>query len=270
MKPYYDDGRAVIYHGDCAEVLPLVPDVDAVVTSPPYNIGGAPWLHLGHWKQGDSAGGRSKWKNGSDAGAGIQYDAHEDALPWPDYVAWQRRILSALMLKAPVVFYNHKPRVIGGRLWTPLELVPNDVPLRQIVVWARPGGLNFNPTAFVPTHEWILVLAREDWRLKSKAASGLGDVWSMAPERNPHPAPFPEGLPARAIDASGARSVLDPFCGSGTTLIAAKRAGCSAIGIEKSERYCEMAARRLSQEVLFSVGDTTAAEFAEILPLGEG
>jgi DNA modification methylase len=250
VKPYYEQSGVTIYHGDCRDVAPTLAMFDAVITSPPYNLGASPWPHLGHWKPGDSAGGRSKWKNGSDAGAGIQYAEHQDAMPWAEYVEWQRDILTMLAAKAPVVFYNHKPRVIGGRLWTPLELIPDTVTLRQIVIWARPGGLNFNQTAFVPTHEWVMVLAREEWRLKSKGASGLGDVWEMAPERNPHPAPFPEALPSRALDASGAMSVLDPFSGSGTTLVAAKRLGRKAVGIEVSERYCEMAAHRLSQATL--------------------
>lgn len=83
------------------------------------------------------------------------------------------------------------------------------------------------------------------WR--SKGASGLGDVWEVAQEQSPHPAPFPIGIPARAIETTAPGLVLDPFAGSGTTLRAAKDAGVKAIGIEKSERYCEMAAERLSQ-----------------------
>ena len=66
-----------------------------------------------------------------------------------------------------------------------------------------------------------------------------------------HPAPFPESLPLRAIDSCGARSVLDPFAGSGTTLVAAKRLGIPAIGIELSRRYCDAAVRRLAQDALF-------------------
>jgi site-specific DNA-methyltransferase (adenine-specific) len=255
MRPYYEQDGITIYHGDCRDVLPCLGEVGLVVTSPPYNLGASPWPHLGHWKPGDAAGGRSKWRNGSDAGGGIQYGAHVDAMPWAEYVEMQRAVISACwrnLHSAGAIFYNHKPRPIGGRLWTPFELIPPDVQVRQIVIWKRPGGLNFNPTAFVPTHEWVMVLAKPDYRLRSKGVSGLGDVWEMTPESNPHPAPFPQGLPERAIDASPDRGpVLDPFMGSGTTLVVAKLRGRQAIGIDVDERYCAMAAERLAQGALF-------------------
>lgn len=253
MTPFYDEDGITIYHGDCADVLPALSGIDLIVTSPPYNLGASPWPHLGNWKPGDSPGGKSKWRNGSDGSGGVTYETHDDTLPWPEYVGWQRYILRLCwnsLAASGAIFYNHKPRVIGGRLWTPFELNP-DLPLRQIVIWARAGGLNYNPTAYVPTHEWVMIFAKEPWRLRSKSASGLGDVWRIPQERNPdHPAPFPLRLPATAIETTGPCVVLDPFMGIGTTLRAAKHAGVRAIGIEKSERYCEIAVQRLAQGVL--------------------
>jgi site-specific DNA-methyltransferase (adenine-specific) len=258
MQPYYHDESAgiTLYCGRAEDVLPTLPagTVDLVFTSPPYNMGSSPWPHLGNWKPGDSAGGKSKWRNGSDASGGVTYESHDDDMPWPEYVAWQRSILSECwrtLTDTGAIFYNHKPRVIGAKLWLPLELNPG-LPMRQIVIWARAGGMNFNPTAYVPTHEWIIVLAKEAFRLRTKAASGAGDVWYVPQEPNPHPAPFPPALPARAISTCAPRLVLDPFAGSGSTLRAAKDAGVRAIGIEKSERYCEMIVDRLRQEVLFA------------------
>ena len=67
---------------------------------------------------------------------------------------------------------------------------------------------------------------------------------------NEHPAPFPLSLPLKAISATTATTVLDPFMGSGTTLRAAKDLNRKAIGIELSERYCEVAAKRLAQGTL--------------------
>lgn len=263
-KPYYDKDGITIYNADERDVLPrlLNRKFDLVVTSPPYNLGGEPWPHLGNWKAGDSAGGKSKWRNGSDAASGIQYGEHDDSMPWDQYTNWQRRSIAMLwecISDEGAIFYNHKPRVIGGRLWTPQDLLPMNVILRQIIVWARPGGLNFNPTAYVPTYEWIMVLAKADWRLKSRGASGVGDVWRLNPDSNPHPAPFPVGLPRRAIETTSAKSVLDCYCGSGTTLVAAKEAGVTAVGIEKDESYCEMAVKRLRQGV-FAFSDTEGSD----------
>lgn len=251
--PYYQDDAITIYHGDCREVLPLMPMVDLVFTSPPYNLAASPWPHLGHWKPGDSVGGKSKWRNGSDASGGVHYESHDDGMAWPEYVSWQRAVLALCWERLAddgAIFYNHKPRVIGGKLWLPLELT-DGLPLRQIVIWARAGGMNFNPTAYVPTHEWVMMLAKPDWRLRDKAASGAGDVWRIPQElNNDHPAPFPVALPRTAIETTSARMILDPFMGSGTTLRAAKDLGRKAIGIEIEERYCEVAANRMAQLVL--------------------
>lgn len=248
MKPYYDSGGIRIFHGDCLEILPSLPLADLIFTSPPYNLGGRPWPHLGNWKQGDSPGGKSKWRNGSDGSGGVTYSAHRDAMPHSEYVNWQRSVLCTCwnsLHPSGAIFYNHKPRVIGGKLWLPLELNPN-LPLRQIVIWKRAGGMNFNPTAYVPTHEWIMVFARESWRLRDKSASGAGDVWYVPqkPDKE-HPAPFPIALPVTAIETTKSHVVVDPFCGTGTTLQAAKKLQRIAYGIEIDERYCEVAARRL-------------------------
>lgn len=243
-------GRVTLYHADNLTVLPHL-RADLVVTSPPYNLGGRPWAHLGHWKAGDLTGGKCKWKSGCDAN-GVEYGTHQDAMPWPDYVEWQRETLRMLwncIGDAGAIYYNHKPRLIGTKLWTPLELIPEGVTLRQIITWARPGGVNYNMTGFVPTKEWVLLLAKEGFRLKSRGVSGLGDVWRMNPEKNPHPAPFPLELPAKAIEASPCNVVLDPYMGSGTTGIAAIRAGKNFVGIEKDAAHYAHALDRIQREL---------------------
>ena len=241
-------GTCRMIHDDYAKALQDIAAFDLVVTSPPYNLGSSPWPHLGHWKPGDGAGGKSKWRNGSDASNGVQYQSHADTMPWPVYVQWQRQTLSALWELLPshgAIFYNHKPRVIGGQLWTPLELVPPEVIVRQIVILSRPGGMNFNPTAFVPTHEWLMVLAKPEFRLKSKGVSGFGDVWPMVPDVNPHPAPFPVALPMRILEATRATHVLDPFAGSFTTGVAAMRSGVAFTGCEIDEGYWKDGCQRI-------------------------
>ena len=258
-------GNATLYFGDCRDVLPALDPVDLVVTSPPYNLGAMPWAPLGHWRPGvkSGSGGQAKWKGGAASGDGVAYGTHSDTLPWPEYEVWQQTVLSLIWSRLSAcgaIFYNHKPRVVGSKLWTPLALLPDEVELRQIITWARPGGMNYSPAAFVPTCEWIMLLAKPAFRLKSKGVSGLGDVWSMQPEKNEHPAPFPIELPAKAIEATADGVVLDPFMGSGTTGVASVRAGRRFIGIEIDPRYFDMARRRIEVEQQQSDMFSKAAE----------
>lgn len=244
MIPYYSDDLTTLYLGDCLEVLPLLPLSDLIFTSPPYNLG----VSSGGGIKGGIGSG--KW---SRAALADGYDDHDDAMIPDEYRAWQRAFLTTAwkaLNPAGAIFYNHKPRIQAGVLETPLDFNPG-LPVRQIIIWARAGGFNFSPTFFMPTHEWIVVFAQPAWRLKSKEASGAGDVWRVPQEAGDHPAPFPSGLPARAIEATAPELVVDPFAGSGSTLVAAKAAGVRSIGIEKSERYCAMAVKRLAQGSLF-------------------
>ena len=252
MTPYYADELVTLYHGDCEEVLPHVPPADLIFTSPPYNMQVTTGGGFGHYSDGsrwNSRGGGGKWTGGALAEG---YDGHDDGLPLPEYEDWQRRVLKLCwdaLSDTGAIFYNHKPRP-QRTLWLPLRVNP-DLPLRQIITWVRAGGVNFTQTHYLPTYEWIMVLAKDGWRIKSRGAAGVSDVWRVAQESGTeHPAPFPVGLPLRAIESAAPSLVIDPFVGSGTTLVAAKRLGVKAIGIDKSERYCEMAVRRLAQGAL--------------------
>lgn len=244
MQPYYSEAGIKIYHGDCREVLPSLPSesVDMVFTSPPYNLRNGNNFHMGH-------------KGSTRPGAALAngYLSHSDDLPYQDYVRWQRGVLGEcwrVLTPTGAIFYNHKPRVQFKVVQLPLALNP-DLPLRQIIIWLSSGGVNYSESHYMPAHEWILLFAKEGFSLRDRSASGVGDVWRIAPEINSkHPAAFPLGLPRRAIETTEARMILDPFMGSGTTLRAAKDLGRKAIGIEIEERYCEIAANRLRQEVL--------------------
>ena len=242
MTPYYDQDGITIYHARCEDVLPTLTDVDLFFTSPPYNLGttngGASGMHAGSLAAKSLAGG---------------YATYDDTMPQDEYDAWQRMVVLMMwrsLSTQGAIFYNHKPRPQNGRMLLPTEYGAG-LPLRQIITWDRETGMNFSRRFFLPKQEWIVVWAKNDWQLVHKTASQVGDVWRVRPEQaDDHPAPFPVGLPARAIDATHPRLVVDPFMGSGTTLRAAKNAGRKAIGIELDERYCEGAARRLSQQTL--------------------
>jgi len=233
VKPYYSDDAVTIYHGRWEDVLPTLEPVDVVFTSPPYN-------------RGDMSGGLANLSGG--------YEDHSDVMDPADYEAWQKRFLLAAWAKLTedgAIFYNHSPRVQDGEAWLPLTLNPG-LPLRQIIVWDRSIGANWSPSFFLPIHEWIMLFAKPGFRLSSRSASNAGDVWHVPPERDRigHPAPFPVKLPTIPLAAIAPGVVLDPFMGSGSTLRAAKDCGHRAIGVDVTERYCEIAAKRMAQEVL--------------------
>lgn len=213
--------------------------IDLVITSPPYNLRRSTGNGLS-----DGRGG--KWKN---AALMKGYAKHSDNMPYDEYVAWQRSVLSeAMRLLKPngAIFYNHKWRVQKGLIQDRHEIVEG-FPVRQIIIWKRKGGINFNRGYFLPTYEVIYMIAKPDFKLR-KGASSLGDVWEIAQERsNPHPAPFPLEIPRRIISSTDAQIVLDPFVGSGTTAIAARELDRNYIGIDIAEEYCKMALDRLAR-----------------------
>jgi len=232
--------RNKIICGDAVEVMLDIPDgsVDLVVTSPPYNLKNS----TGNGMK-DGRGG--KWKNAELLNG---YATYNDNMPHKQYVAWQRRCLSEMLRIVPddgAVFYNHKWRVQGGLLQDRADIV-GGFPVRQIIIWQRKGGINFNAGYFLPTYEVIYLIAKPDFKLAPKA-NALGDVWEFAQEMdNRHPAPYPIALIDRIISSTGAKVVLDPFMGSGTTAVAAVQNHCDYIGIEISPEYCQMAEKRVA------------------------
>jgi site-specific DNA-methyltransferase (adenine-specific) len=237
--PYYSDGLVTIYHGDCREILSGLSGVDLFFTSPPYNLGTSTGgIHAGSLAAVKLADG---------------YASYGDDMPQDEYDDWQREVVGLMwdsLSDTGAIFYNHKPRSMNGTVVLP-TIYGDGLPLRQVIIWNRETGLNFSPTFFLPKCEWIMVWAKSGWSLIDRSASQVGDVWTIRPENSQrHPAPFPLALPKRAIAATTAALVCDPFMGSGTTLRAAKDLGRRAVGIEIEERYCEAAVARLAQEVL--------------------
>ncbi len=226
--------------GDAVKTLKKLPaaSVDLVVTSPPYNLRNS----TGNGMK-DGRGG--KW---SRAQLLDGYETHEDAMPHAEYVAWQRAVLAEcmrLLRDNGAIFYNHKWRVQAGLLQDRADIVAG-LPVRQVLIWRRKGGINFNRGYFLPTYEVIYLIAKPDFTLAPKA-NAHGDVWEFAQEsNNGHPAPFPLALIDRIISSTPAKIVLDPFMGSGTTALAAAMLGRQFVGIDVSRKYCAMARRRLA------------------------
>lgn len=242
-----------IHCGDCIELMNQMPakSVPGIVTSPPYNLrtGTGRGLHHGSgslWRFAQLRKGYSK-----DFG---------DNMPYDRYVKWQRECLTAMMRLLPddgAIFYNHKWRIQGGLLQDRSEIV-RGFPVRQIIIWQRSGGINFNLGYFLPTYEVIYLICKKHFKLAEsgdpkhpKAACGIGDVWSVRQDKNnAHPAPFPLEIPKRCIASISAEVILDPFVGSGTTALAAEMLNRRWIGIDCVDTYCELARNRIAQHQL--------------------
>jgi modification methylase len=233
--------RNKIICGDALDTMRSIPSgaIDLVVTSPPYNLKNS----TGNGMK-DGRGG--KWKNAELCNGYADYD---DNMPHGEYVSWQRECLAEMFRIIPdngAVFYNHKWRVQNGLLQDRQDIV-GGFPVRQIIIWRRSGGINFNPGYFLPTYEVIYLITKPNFKLVPKA-NAWGDVWEFPQEmNNEHPAPFPVALIDRVISSTSAKTVLDPFIGSGTTALAALMNKRVYVGIELSRRYCDMAEERIAE-----------------------
>jgi len=219
-EPYYDHKGITIYHGDCREILPTLEanSVDLVLTDPPYGI---------------------KYKNASWS------DRPEDYKGLMVFLTKEcNRICSGWIFVFQAML--NAPRF---HEWFPSE---------YRIFAAAKNFAQVTPTRI--RHSWdpVVFWCNGD---KGKPQQGVvnrdyhvGDTASVVSNGQcGHPCPRPlDTIKYIAGIASGDQSlVLDPFMGSGTTLRAAKDLGRRAIGIEIEERYCEIAAERLRQEVLF-------------------
>ena len=115
--------------------------------------------------------------------------------------------------------------------------------------WIGPAG----PQQLRSQHEICLVLARDGFKLPDRSQGDVLSIQASSSKPTGHPAEKPLSLLTRIVELTGAQPgdlILDPFAGSGTASLAAKRLGVRSIAIEAEERWCEVAARRLAQDVL--------------------
>ena len=211
MKPYYDHAGITIYHGDCREILPTLGALDLIVTDPPYGVG---------YTYGD----------GTD-------DSPEK------HWSWFRPILAEMRLAARQVVFTHRQ-----------EAVRHLTDWDHLCVWHKPFNLTYCIKGWHAKWEPIFVYGGLVTCVQKEGVKPSQiDSWvfsqSTVANAHGHPAEKPVALFEKIISTFSGE-VCDPFCGSGTTLVAAKSLGRKAIGIEIEERYCEIAAERLSQEVL--------------------
>lgn len=254
-NPYYEDEAVTLYHGSCLDLLPGLTGA-CLVTSPPYNVGIAYDTHNDRLPLGEyealmvdvcalmpgvlaAENGRA-WVNVAPV---VAMGEDDDAFRYPLLVKWGAALLDAGMKIRDIGSWSSQRG--SGTAWGSWQSpsAPNQRGDWEAFVCAHPGPW--------PREEPI---AMAGWRDTVGNWPALtSNVWEIRPEhRDEHPAPFPEEFAARAIRLSTwpGEVVLDPFAGSGTTLLAAKHLGRRAIGIELSERYCEIAASQLAQGAL--------------------
>lgn len=261
MKKYYEQDGQTIYHGDNCDVLGTMPreSVDLVVTSPPYDdlrtYGGHSWDFYGvAWqlKRVLKPGGVIVWVvadatvDGSETGTSMEQALHFKRL--------------GLNLHDTMVFASDKPPLNSNRYENACEFMyvfSNGAPatVNKIKTRSLHGGKANTSRRYFRTNGELKEMSKPGVYNLEKV---LPNIWwyPTGVEKTGHPASYPEGL-ARDHILSWSNPgdvVLDPFCGSGTTLKMAKECGRIGIGIEVNEAYCEIARKRLAQGVLFGAG----------------
>lgn len=242
-------------NGDASKICKKLQNssIDLVVTSPPYNV------NLGN----------NKYNKNS-------YDLYIDNIDHQEYINWLKSIFNVIYDKL----------VIGGRVCinigdgkngaipTSSDVIQFMKELKYIpythIIWNKSqvgnrtswGSFKSPSSPSFPTpFEHILVFCKESRKLKSKGETDLTKeefikwslaLWEFPPETKQkaigHPAMFPLELPTRCIKMFSYIDavVLDPFCGAGTTCVAAKQLDRKYIGIDISEKYCTISRQRLA------------------------
>ena len=238
MKPYYQDDYATIYHGDALEVLVDVdlPEVQAIITDPPYASGAR--------HEADKAGRGAMLRGQRFADKPIDLDR----MTTTGFVWLMRGVLlstyDALVDGGSVLSF------IDWRQWPNLVAAIETCNLRvqTMVVWdKRTIGMG---NGFRQQHELICHASKGVPVVYDRATPNVLAADRIEPDD--HPSPKPEPLLRRLIEVvtEPGQTILDPFMGTGRPARAAKDAGRRVIGIERDERYCEVAAKRLAQEVM--------------------
>lgn len=215
MDPYYEDQFVRLFHGDCLEVTDWLA-ADVLVTDPPYGIA---------WSEGglnDKAAVRA---------ASVQSIRGDESTEVRD---------AALALwDGPAVIFGtwRQPRPFGR--------------IAHRLIWHKLGRQpGITQAAWFPNDEEIYVLGAGWQGSAVPTVLTTTEQRGKAPALIGHPTPKPVGLMEQLIDKCPPGIIADPFAGSGSTLVAAKNLGRKAIGVELEEQYCEIAARRLAQDVL--------------------
>jgi site-specific DNA-methyltransferase (adenine-specific) len=225
MKPYYEEAGITIYHGDCREILPQLQGVGAVLTDPPYNVG-------------------------------YKYASYADAMDEASYLLWLNEIwtCSAIQGAKSIIWFWQGIRVANGEA---RQLLPEGWHIHHLGAWFKKEFAGDLWRGGHPAFTWepIIWAATGDVKFAGPRGGhygrdGIVDISSRHDkDAKGHPCNKTYRVVKAVCGWLDAPTILDPFCGSGTTLKACLALGKSGIGIELEERYCEIAANRLRQSV---------------------
>ena len=224
VSPYYEDESFAIFNADTMEILPHLMNVGAFITDPPYSIN-------------------------------TKSDGTGKINPWADYC-------NAAMFYRTWIGECKRALREDGYLWSchnwrsivTFQKAACDLawPVQSLLIWDK-GLMGPGPdTALRPSYEMVSLWTKPEAKIVNRSLKDILRVQGLVVKPTGHPAEKPVELMRWLIDTVANDGwIVDPFMGSGTTLRAAKDCGRKAIGIEMDERYCEIAAKRLAQGVLF-------------------
>lgn len=216
MTPYYEQSGVTIYHGSALVVLDMfeglrMQSFDLLLTDPPYGIGEA------------------RGKNKSRGKLAVSKDYGVSS--WDDHPAREAIQMARRFARWHIIFGGNYYELPPARCW---------------LVWDKDNGENDFADCELAWTNLLKAVRKLTYRW-----AGMLQAPGCPKEERQHPTQKPEAVMRWALmHAPDSRTVLDPFMGSGTTLVAAKRLGKTATGIEREEKYCEIAAKRLQQEAL--------------------
>jgi site-specific DNA-methyltransferase (adenine-specific) len=227
MKPYYEHAGITIFHGDCREILPMLPKCDLLLTDPPYGVKAA--LNSVTAKRAPWSIGGSRKKN--DYGEMDDSPEYVQAVVVPGFVAALAVCKRGILTPGCRCLTMYPQPDSFGSFWQPAST--------GLQRWGRCDSQPIFYYGSFPRESRLIPATNCSYRL------------TESPEPNGHPCPKPYQAWKKLllVGSLDDETALDPFMGSGTTLVAAKNLGRKAIGIEIEEKYCEIAAKRLSQEV---------------------
>ena len=250
-----------LHHGDCRDVLPQKSDM--VFTSPPYNMN----LRI--------RGGEYCSRQIVDEFS-TKYQGYADNLPLEEYERLNDDALSLCLRECPLVFWN--VQFLTGNKRALFRLIGKYADtLKDVIVWDKMVAQPAMAEGVMNSRwEAVLVFDRDN-AISRQFSNGfkrgtMDNLWTIQrgkSEDESHGATFPVSLPSRAITgfSKAGDTVLDPFMGTGTTAIAAIRAGRKFVGIERDPKYFKASVERVKRELAQGVLPLSSGGGAE--PVGE-